>query len=222
MSYFVYSQSIGEEWWEISIIFLVLISTKGTEESSALGSIIIDLIKTCSFCTQINFYVIRWWCMGSQFDLLDAEIVILLSKYTNSMTVSEYICINVCWPIIQWWHRINLITYPSVLDLFYYILLVFSVHVCVYAVSSMHAYIHIWHILRLIAYSQTTSISPVINMMCCYATIESENSCISQCYFFPLYPTRNKVYLILSYLSISAFPPESRTRKAANFPSIWY
>ena len=40
--------------------------------------------------------------------------------------------------------------------------------------------------------------------------------------FFPLYPTRNKVYLILSYLSISAFPPESRTRKAANFPSIWY
>ena len=43
MSYFVYSQSIGEEWWEISIIFLVLISTKGTEESSALGSIIIDM-----------------------------------------------------------------------------------------------------------------------------------------------------------------------------------
>ena len=56
MSYFVCSQSIGEEWWEISIIFLVLISTKGTEESSALGSIIIDLIKTCSFCTQINSY----------------------------------------------------------------------------------------------------------------------------------------------------------------------
>ena len=123
MSYFVYSQSIGEEWWEISIIFLVLISTKGTEESSALDSIIIDLIKTCSFCTQINFFVIRWWCMGSQFDLLDAETVILLSKYTNSMTVSELICINVCWPIIQWWRGINLITYPSVLDLFYYILL---------------------------------------------------------------------------------------------------
>ena len=89
MSYFVYSQSIGEEWWEISIIFSVLISTKGTEESSALDSIIIDLIKTCSFCTQINFSVIRWWCMGSQFDLLDAETVILLSKCTNSMTVSE-------------------------------------------------------------------------------------------------------------------------------------
>ena len=124
MSYFVYSQSIGEEWWEISIIFLELSSTKGTEESSALDSIIIDLIKTCSFCTQIIFFVIRWWCMGSQFNLLDADTVILLAKYTNSMTVSEYICINVCWPIIQWWHRINLITYPSVLDLFYYILLV--------------------------------------------------------------------------------------------------
>ena len=143
ISYFVYSQSIGEEWWEISIIFLVFISTKGTEESSALYSIIIDLIKTCSFCTQINFFVIRWWCMGSQFDLLDAETVILLSIYTNSMTVSEYICINVCWPIIQWWRRINLITYPPVLDLFYFV-------------------------------------------------------------------------------SISAFPQESRTRKAANFPSIRY
>ena len=126
MSYFVYSQSIGEEWWEISIIFSVLISTKGTEENSALDSIIIDLIKTCSFCTQINFFVIRWWCMGSQFDLLDADTVILLSIYTISMTVSEYICINVCWPIIQWWRRINLITYPSVLDLFYYILLVLA------------------------------------------------------------------------------------------------
>ena len=89
MSYIVYSQSIGEEWWEISIIFLVLSSTKGTEESSALDSIIIDLIKTCSFCTQINFFVIRWWCMGSQFDLLDADTVILLAKCTNSMTVSE-------------------------------------------------------------------------------------------------------------------------------------
>ena len=77
MSYFVYPQSIGEEWWEISIIFLVLISTKGTEESLALDSIIIDLIKTLSLC------------MGSQFDLLDAETVILLSKYTNSVTVSE-------------------------------------------------------------------------------------------------------------------------------------
>ena len=64
--------------------------------------------------------------MESQFDLLDAETVILLSKHTNSMTVSEYICINVCWPIIQWWRRINLITYPSVLDLFYYILLVLA------------------------------------------------------------------------------------------------
>ena len=126
MSYFVYPQSIGEEWWEISIIFLVFISTKGTEESLALDSIIIDLIKTSSFCTQIIFFVIRWWCMGSQFDLLDAETVILLSKYTNSMTVSEWICINVCWPIIQWWRRINLITYPSVLDLFYYILLVLA------------------------------------------------------------------------------------------------
>ena len=126
MSYFVYSQSIGEEWWEISIIFLVLISTKGTEESSAFDSIIIDLIKTCLFCTQINFFVIRWRCMGSQFDLLDAETVILQSKYTNSMTVSEYICTNVCWSIIQWWRRINLITYPPVLDLFYYILLVLA------------------------------------------------------------------------------------------------
>ena len=64
--------------------------------------------------------------MESQFDLLDAETVILLSKYTNSMTVSEYICINICWPIIQWWRRINFITYPSVLDLFYYILLVLA------------------------------------------------------------------------------------------------
>ena len=85
---FVYSQSIGEEWWEISIIFLVLSSTKGTEESSALDSIIIDLIKTCSFCTQINFL----WSgdgVGSQFDLLDADTVILLAKYTSSMTVSE-------------------------------------------------------------------------------------------------------------------------------------
>ena len=126
MSYFVYSQSIGEEWWEISIIILVLISTKGTEESSALDSIIIDLNKTCSFCTKIIFFVIRWWCMGSQFDLLDGETVILLSKCTNSMTVSELICINVWWPIIQWWRRINLITYPSVLDLFYYILLVWT------------------------------------------------------------------------------------------------
>ena len=122
MSYFVYPQSIGEEWWEISIIFLVSISTKGTEESLALDSIIIDLIQI----TQIIFFVIRWWCMGSQFDLLDVETVILLSIYTNSMTVSEWICINVCWPIIQWWRRINLITYPSVLDLFYYILLVLA------------------------------------------------------------------------------------------------
>ena len=89
-------------------------------------SIIIDLNKTCSFCTKINFFVIRWWCMGSQFDLLDGETVILLSKCTNSMTVSELICINVWWPIIQWWRRINLITYPSVLDLFYYILLVWT------------------------------------------------------------------------------------------------
>ena len=31
--------------------------------------------------------------MGSQFALLDAEAVVLLAKYTNSMTVSEYICI---------------------------------------------------------------------------------------------------------------------------------
>ena len=38
----------------------------------------------------------------------------------------------------------------------------FYVHVCVYTDSSMRAYIHIWHILRLIVYSQTTSISPVI------------------------------------------------------------
>ena len=105
---------------------LMLISTKGTEESSALDSIIIDLIKTCLFCTQIIFFVIRWRCVGSQFDLLDAETVILQSKYTNSMTVSEYICTNVCWSIFQWWRRINLITYPSVLDLFYYILLVLA------------------------------------------------------------------------------------------------
>ena len=33
---------------------------------------------------------------------------------------------NICWPIIQWWRRINLITYPSVLDLFYYILLLLA------------------------------------------------------------------------------------------------
>ena len=60
MSWYIYWHELfclfREEWWEISIIFLVLISTKGTEESSALDSIIIDLIKTCSFCTKINFY----------------------------------------------------------------------------------------------------------------------------------------------------------------------
>ena len=62
-------------------------------------------------------------------------------------------------------------------------------HVCVYADSSMHAYIHIWHILRLIAYSQTTSISPVINMMCCYAV--SANVIIFPC-------TRLEIKFILS------------------------
>ena len=125
MSYCLFAKYRGRIMRNIHHI-LVLISTKGTEENSALDSIIIDLIKTCSLCTQINFFVIRWWCMGSQFDLLDAETVILLSKYINSMTVSEWICINVCWPVIQWWRRINLITYPSVLDLFYYILLVLA------------------------------------------------------------------------------------------------
>ena len=44
----------------------------------------------------------------------------------------------------------------------------------------MHEYIHMCHILRHIGYSQTTSISPVINMVCCYAfTIETDDSCIS-------------------------------------------
>ena len=102
----------------------MLSSTKGTEESSALDSIIIDLIKTCSFCTQINFFVIRWWCMGSQFDLLDAEAVILLAKYTNSMTVSEYICILLTHYSMVTPYQLNYI--PSVLDLFYYNLLVLA------------------------------------------------------------------------------------------------
>ena len=145
MSYFVYSQSIGEEWCEISIIILVLISTKGTEESSALDSIIIDLNKTCSFCTKINFFVIRWWCMGSQFDLLDGETVILLSKYTQF-----YDC--------QW---INL-----------------------YKCMMTH-------------YSMVTP------------------------YQLNYIPIRSW-FILLHFISMNAFPPESRTRKAANFPSIWY
>ena len=29
-------------------------------------------------------------------------------------------------------------------------------------------------------------------------------------------------FILLHFISISAIPPESRTRKAANFPSIWY
>ena len=144
MSYFVYSQSIGEEWWEISIIFLVLSSTKGTEESSALDSIIIDLIKTCSFCTQINFFVIRWWCMGSQFDLLDAE--------TN--TPGEIHKFYEC----QW---INL-----------------------YKCMLTH-------------YSMVTP------------------------YQLNYIPIRSW-FILLHFISNSAFPPESRTRKAANFPSSWY
>ena len=144
MSYFIYSQSIGEEWWEISIIFLVLSSTKGTEESSALNSIIIDLIKTCSFCAQINFFVIRWWCMGSQFDLLDAE--------TNAPGEIHqfYDC--------QW---INL-------------------HKCM-----------------LTHYSMVTPF---------------------QLNYIPI----RSWFILLHFISISAFPPEYRTRKAANFPSIWY
>ena len=75
----------------------------------------------------------------------------------------------------------------------------FSVHVCVYTDAFIHAYIHIYQILRHIGYSQTTSISPVINMMCCCAFTLSRIIAVSANVIFSLYPTRNKVYLILSY-----------------------
>ena len=45
MSYFVYSQCIGKNDEYVHRV-LVLISTKGTEKSSALDTIIINLIKT--------------------------------------------------------------------------------------------------------------------------------------------------------------------------------
>ena len=146
MSYFVYSQSIGEEWWEISIIFSVLISTKGTEESSALDSIIIDLIKTCSFCTQINFSVIRWLCIHG--------ITIWFARRWDCNTPVEMHQFYDC----QW---INL--YKCILT----------------------------------HYSMVTP------------------------YQLNYIPTRSW-FILLHFISISAFPPESRTRKAANFPSIWY
>ena len=146
MSYFVYSQSIGEGWWEISIIFSVLISTKGTEESSALDSIIIDLIKTCSFCTQINFSVIRWWCIHG--------ITIWFARRWDCNTPVEMHQFYDC----QW---INL--YKCILT----------------------------------HYSMVTP------------------------YQLNYIPIRSW-FILLHFISISAFPPESRTRKAANFPSIWY
>ena len=144
MSYFVYSQSIGEEWWEISIIFLVLISTKGTEESSALGSIIIDLIKTCSFCTQINFSVIRM---------------------VYGITI---------WFAQRWY--------------------------CNTPVEMHQFYDRQW-----------------INLYKCMLTHYS----MVMPYQLNYIPIRSWL-ILLHFISINAFPPESRTRKAANFPSIWY
>ena len=125
MSYFVYSQSIGEEWWELSIIFSVLISTKGTEESSALDSIIIDLIKTCSFCTQINFSVIRWWCIHGITIWFarrwDCNTPVEMHQFYDCQWINLYKCILTHYSMVT---PINIITYPHVLDLFYYILLV--------------------------------------------------------------------------------------------------
>ena len=144
MSYFVYSQSIWEEWWEISIIFLVLSSTKGTKESSELDSIIIDLIKTCFFLHPNHFFRDQVMVYG---------ITIWFVRRWHCNTPGEIHQFYDC----QW---INL--YKCML----------------------------------------THYSMVAPYQLNYIPIRSW-------------------FILLHFISISVFPPVSRTRKAANFPSIW-
>ena len=145
MSYFVYSQSIGEEWWEISIIFLVLISTKGTEESSALDSIIIDLTENMFilhpnqfFRDQVMVYGITIWFARRW----DCNTPVEIHQFYDCQWINLYQCM-------------------------------------------------------LTHYSMVTP------------------------YQLNYIPIRSW-FILLHFISISASPPESRTRGAVNFPSIWY
>ena len=151
MSYFVYSQSIGEECWEISIIFFSVDFSKRYERYGTKVTEVQHLIAlSLTWLKHVHFAPNQFF----RDQVMVYGITIWFARRWDCNTPVEIHQFYDC----QW---INL-----------------------YKCMLTH-------------YSMVTP---------------------NQLNYIPI----RSWFILIHFISISAFPPESRTRKAANFPSIWY